>query len=97
MTMGLVKFVNYVTVNQSVSNSSPDSVLDKPTVLTKFKDVFEGLGLFPGECTIHIDPDAVPAVNPPRRIPQALGDRVKAELERMEKLEVITKVDSPTR
>ena len=70
MAMGLVKFVNSVTVNQTVPSSNPDSVLDNSAVLTKFKDVFEGLGLFPGERTIHIEPDAIPIVNPPRRIPK---------------------------
>ena len=55
MTMGFVKFVNSVTVNSSITDSSADSVLDRETVLTQFKDVFEGLGLFPGECTIHVD------------------------------------------
>ena len=34
---------------------------------------------------------------PPRRVPQALADRVKSELERMEDLQVITKVDTPTK
>ena len=96
MTMGFVKFVNSVTVNSSITDSSADSVLDRETVLTQFKDVFEGLGLFPWECTIHVESDAIPAVYPPRRVPQALGDRVKTELDRMEKLQVITKVDTPT-
>ena len=85
-----------MTVNSSITDSSADSVLDRETVLTQFKDVFEGLGLFPGECTIHVDSDAIPAVHPPRRVPQALGDRVKTELDRMEELQVITKVDTPT-
>jgi hypothetical protein len=71
--MGLVKFVNLVKVNQTVSDSSTDSVLDKSTVVTKFKDVL-GLAIPPGECTIHIDSEAIPAVNPTCRVPQALGD-----------------------
>ena len=76
-------------------NSFEGSVLDRETVLTQFKDVFEGLGLFPGECTIHVD-SAIPAAHPPRRVLQALGDRVKTELDRIERLQVITKVDTPT-
>ena len=91
MTMGFVKFVNSVTVN-----SFAGSVLDRETVLTQFKDVFEGLGLFPGECTIHVDFDDIPAAHHPRSVPQALGDRVKTELNRIERLQVINKVDTPT-
>lgn len=97
MTMDLVKFINSVIDNSSVSDGTSDSVVDKTTVLTIFKDAFEGLGLFPGENTIHIDSDAIPAVTPPCRVPQTLGDRVNTELERMEKSKVIAKVDTPTR
>ena len=42
------------------------------------------------------EPNAVPAVSPEHRVPYAFGDRVKVELNRMEKLQVITKVDTPT-
>ena len=54
--------------------------------------VFVGLGLFSGECTIDIDSDAISAdtPSPPRRVPQALSDRIKTWLNRMEKLQVIT-------
>ena len=64
MTMGFSKFVNSVTVYSSITDSFAGSVLDTGTVLTQFKDVFEGLGLFPGECTVHVDSDAIPAVHP---------------------------------
>ncbi|XP_062610827.1 uncharacterized protein K02A2.6-like [Saccostrea cucullata] len=82
--------------NLSGYAGSPVKKLGSCKVAVKFKDIFEGLGLFPGECTIHIDPDAIPAIHPPRRIPQALGDRFKTELDRIEKLLVIAKVDTPT-
>ena len=35
-------------------------------------------------------------IHPPRRIPAALSDRVKATLDEMEKMEVIRKDDEPT-
>ena len=49
-----------------------------------------------GECNIHLKSNAVPVVHPPRRIPVALQDRCKSELEKMIKLGVITKVTEPT-
>ena len=49
-----------------------------------------------GEYHIKIDETVSPVVNPPRRIPQALHSRVKDELDRMEKLEIVAKADEPT-
>jgi len=59
--------------------------------------VFEGIGLFPGECTIHLDPNITPVVHPPRRVPFALRERLEHELQHMEKLDVISKVTEPTK
>jgi hypothetical protein len=71
--------------------------LDKDTVLSEFDDVFKGVGMFKGECSIRIDGDATPVVNPPRRVPVALRDKLQLELERMEKADVIAKVTEPTK
>lgn len=64
-------------------------------LLSEFADVFEGIGEFPGECKIHIDPAAVPVVYPPRKIPFTLRGRLK-ELDRMEHQGIISKVTEPT-
>ena len=70
---------------------------DKPTnFMEEFKDVFSGLGMFEGEYHIHVDPNYQPVVHPPRRIPVAIKNKVKSELDRMEKLNVIAKVTEPT-
>lgn len=70
--------------------------LDKNAVLSEFSDVFKGVGKFKGDCSIRIDREATPVVNPPRRVPVALRDKLQIELERMEKAEVIVKVTEPT-
>ena len=65
-------------------------------VREEFADVFQGVGQFPGECSIRLDPTATPVVCPPRRIPFTLRSRLKDELDEMEGAEIIAKVTEPT-
>lgn len=82
---------------QTDSNSiNKEAVLTKMALLRDYAQVFDGIGLLPGECNIHVDRNATPVVHPPRRIPVALQDKVKQQLLRMEKLGVIAKVETPT-
>ena len=57
---------------------------------------FEGLGCLQDPYHIEVDPNVAPVVNPARKVPVAIKDRVKAELEEMEKKSVIREVDVPT-
>ncbi|KAI8511852.1 hypothetical protein Bbelb_109520 [Branchiostoma belcheri] len=66
------------------------------SILEEYKDVFEGIGQLPGEHWIQLDHSVPPKVHPTRRIPVSLRDPLKAELDRMERLGVIRKVDEPT-
>ena len=43
--------------------------LDKSSVLKEYPDIFKGIGLFPGECKIHIDPDVIASGSPPSSCP----------------------------
>lgn len=65
-------------------------------VTNSYPEVFEGLGEFPTPHKIILKQDAVPHVQPIRRIPQALHSRVKHKLEQLEKEGIIAKVDKPT-
>ena len=58
--------------------------------------MFEGIGCLEGSYHIKIDPSIPPVVNPPRKIPFAMRDKIKAELDRMERLNIITKVIEPS-
>ena len=63
----------------------------------QFSSVFQGLGNLGEEFEIHIKPDAAPhSFFSPRHVPLSLRPKVKDELECMEKLGVIAKVDQPT-
>lgn len=66
-------------------------------VLEEYKDLFtDELGELPITYSMTIDPSVQPVVRPAHRIPLAMQDRVKAELDRMETLGVITPVSEPT-
>ncbi|KAL6487668.1 hypothetical protein MHYP_G00042940 [Metynnis hypsauchen] len=56
----------------------------------------QGIGCLEGEHTIRIDKSVTPKVHPPRKIPVTLRERLKTELNRMEKMKVIAKIEEPT-
>jgi hypothetical protein len=58
--------------------------------------VFTGIGLFPGEYRISVNPDVKPVVHAARKVPIALQKRLKEELQDMQKKEVIAPVEKPT-
>ncbi|KAL1268833.1 hypothetical protein QQF64_034196 [Cirrhinus molitorella] len=72
------------------------SVKQNEDLFSEFADVFEGIGQFPGECKIHLDPAATPVIYPPRKIPFTLHGRLKEELNRREHQGIIEKVTEPT-
>ena len=86
--MGLVKILDC----DNVINVKDTSILDDP-VLTKFSDVFEGLGELPGEYMLHINPDIALVVHPPRKLRKI----VKSELEVMTTKGIIVLVTEPTK
>ena len=62
----------------------------------EFPDRFQGIGRFKGKYHITLKPDARPIIHPPRKCPIAMRPHVKAELDRLEHLGAIRKVDEPT-
>ena len=73
-----------------------ETAYTKQDVISKYADIFDGLGELEGECDIHLRPDAIPVVHLPRRVPIAICNKLKLELDRMKKDLVITKVTTPT-
>lgn len=66
-------------------------------ILSKYKDLFsDELGKLPLTYSMTVDSGVQPVVRPPHRIPVAMQERVKAELERMQQIGVITPVSQPT-
>ena len=67
-------------------------------IVSQYADNFTGLGCI-SDVTHHIElkPDARPVVHPPRRVPVTLRLKVKAVLQRMEKLGVVERVSQAHR
>ena len=86
--------LNLIQLTLSLEN--PQIHLTKETVISEYKDIFSGFGGLDGTVKIQLKENAVPVIHAPRRVPYALKDRVKAELDKMEEMKVIEKVDEPT-
>ena len=91
LDLSLIKLILAVTGE----DKEPDT--DSQSLLKEYADVFQGIGEFPGECNLHVDPSATPVVHPPRRVPIALRERLKQELDKMEASNIICRVTEPTK
>jgi hypothetical protein len=84
----LIKVI--MMVNKQDENTNCDQLLEE------FSDVFKGKGCLSHEYHIQLKPGVKPVVHAARKIPVSWIDKVKRELERMEKLNIIQRVDEPT-
>ena len=74
-----------------------DSVGIMDNVKQRFAKVFEGLGTLGEEYKIQLKENATPySLCTPRNVPLPLREKVKEELERMESMGVISKINQPT-
>ena len=94
--MKLVQILDSDTIHQVSVQSELPSKLMQDCVLKDYTDVFEGMGKLAGKYSIHIYPDVPPIVHPPRKLPIALQDAVKNELDTMVQKEIIAPVTDPT-
>ena len=84
--MKLIKFI------LNVQNKPATSMKPKMArILEEYGDVFEGIGKLPGKCKIHLKEGAVPTVQPPKRVPFALQEKLKEELDCLEVMGIIEK------
>ena len=62
-----------------------------------YPDLYEGIGMMKGlRVTLYVDNDIKPVCQPHRRIPFHMRKKVEAELQRLEDLDIIEKVEGPT-
>ena len=68
----------------------------KKELLIQYEDCFKGVGCFPGKFHFTLDPTVPPVIHPPRRVPEALREPLKKELDALVQQGIIIKVDEPT-
>ena len=69
----------------------------KDDILTRYNEVFKGLGKFPGELYhIELKENITPIIDPPRRFPQAIISELKDTLLDLETKGIISQVNKPT-
>lgn len=89
VAFGLIKRLHSID-SFSALPSDQDSFVDQNI------DVFDGLGKFPGTCTIVLKEGSIPTLHYKKRIPLSLHDRLKDELSAMVEQHIISPVDYPT-
>ncbi|XP_031338074.1 uncharacterized protein K02A2.6-like [Photinus pyralis] len=77
-------------------NERPPPLMKYDDIKLKYSELFTGIGCLDEPYTIRVDHTVMPVVPPPRKIPLALKDNLKVELDEMEKNQIIEKVDMPT-
>ena len=79
--MELVNFTCNLTQKVGVQTNTP---LTREKPLSDYQDCFEGLGKFNMKpYHIALEPNAEPAINPPRSVPVHLRELYKQELDKM--------------
>ena len=90
--LGLLARVHLV--QQQSPSKCPEGMAQK--MYEQYLDLFQGLGCLPGEHTIKVDSNISPVVHPSRKVPLSVKEKIKEELDRMEKAEVVVKQKEPT-
>ncbi|KAK2711196.1 hypothetical protein QYM36_012393, partial [Artemia franciscana] len=89
--MNLVKLVLNIDALDD-SKSTPDL----EPLLEQYKELFSGIGKIQGKCEICLKEGVVPTAFPARKVPIAMREKLKQELNRLESLGIIEKVEEPT-
>ncbi|XP_062616425.1 uncharacterized protein K02A2.6-like [Saccostrea cucullata] len=81
---------------QIVSSVSEAVNLDNRTVFEKYPNGFKGVGKLKSfQLEIPINPDVEPVIQPMRRIPYSLRDKLDRKLDELLDLDIIERVDKP--
>jgi hypothetical protein len=95
--LGLVKIIDSdsassINVAWIVEKNMPDKPMGKEQILCEYSDDFDGLGCLPGEYHVEIDQRQTPVIHAPRKVPVAIREVVRKELEDMEAKGIIAKL-----
>ena len=88
---------NNLTVDENVRKITNKTGEDlKKEIKSLYPELFEGLGRIGPVYKMTLKENAIPVVQAPREVPATIRERLKEELDRMEKDDVIKKVGEPT-
>lgn len=96
MNLITVNYENILGVNPETKEFERFSKMSWNDIKHEYTDVFTGLGKFQGKLKLEIDESVPPVQMPTRKIPIAIQKNVKAELDRLENIGVIKRVDCHT-
>jgi hypothetical protein len=82
--------------NKNQRPESTEGQMKKKQIEERFKNVFKGEGKLEGKLHLEIDSNVKPIQLPVRKVPVAVKEKIKFELDRLSDLEIITPVQAPT-
>ena len=95
-----IQHMKLITVNREnileVRETQTEQTPPCRDVLEDFKDVFTGEGLLEGKLHFELDEEVKPVQLPVRKVPVAVRDKLKKEVNRLDNLNIIKKVTVPT-
>ncbi|GFS20136.1 Pol polyprotein [Elysia marginata] len=87
---------NSISLENEKRKVNRTELLTTQDLQEKFKDVFEGVGSYNTQYHIQLKEEAVPVMQPPRRVPPAIMPELKKKLKEMEDNGIIEPVNEPT-
>lgn len=94
--LGLQTCIRFNLIKRMDVNALATSVQSRNLFVEMNKDIFTGLGKFPGTFSIYLKENSKPVLHYKKRIPLALLDKLNIELVKMVRDEIISPVDYPT-
>ena len=87
----MVRNENHIKIVNEVKGEEEESF--RQTIEREYPDLFKGIGLMDGEISIKLKDGAMPHVEPIRRVPHAMQEPLKLELEKLVNEGILHKVD----
>lgn len=91
-TLQLIKYCKSVDTEDWITKGRHEA----QQILNEFSDVFEGHGELPGIVSLELHDNVKPVIAKPRKVPHAYRDKLKQELEELERNGIIVKETEPT-
>ncbi|XP_062713487.1 uncharacterized protein K02A2.6-like [Aedes albopictus] len=96
--LGFVKFCN--TVNFTAPKTEQELLnvyrIKAQNIVKRHEEVFHGIGKFAGAVSLEVSADVTPSIQPPRRVPIAMREKLKEELKNLERDGLIVKENRHT-